>query len=101
MPGRVLMQDLTGVPRWWTWPRCARRWRATAGDPSKVDPLVPADLIIDHSVQVDLFRSEGAYAANIEWEYKRNAERYTLLRLAQQAFDGCAWSRPAPGSAIK
>ena len=67
------------------------------GDPSKVDPLVPADLIIDHSVQVDLFRTEGAYAANIEWEYRRNAERYTLLRWAQQAFDGLRVVPPGAG----
>ena len=53
-----------------------------------MNPLVPVDLVIDHSVQVDLFRTPEAYQRNIEWEYRRNGERYTLLRWAQQAFDG-------------
>ena len=90
MPARVLMQDLTGVPAVVDLAAMRSAMARNGGDPSKVDPLVPADLIIDHSVQVDLFRTEGAYAANIEWEYKRNAERYALLRWAQQAFDGLA-----------
>ncbi len=97
MPGRVLMQDLTGVPAVVDLAAMRSAMARNGGDPSKVDPLVPADLIIDHSVQVDLFRSEGAYAANIEWEYKRNAERYTLLRWAQQAFDGLRVVPPGAG----
>jgi aconitate hydratase len=59
---------------------------AMGGDPSRVNPLVPADLVIDHSVQVDLFGSELAFAGNVEREYERNGERYALLRWAQQAF---------------
>ena len=97
MPGRVLMQDLTGVPAVVDLAAMRSAMARNGGDPSKVDPLVPADLIIDHSVQVDLFRSEGAYAANIEWEYRRNAERYTLLRWAQQAFDGLRVVPPGAG----
>ncbi|MEO8423746.1 MAG: aconitate hydratase AcnA [Actinomycetota bacterium] len=97
MPARVLMQDLTGVPAVVDLAAMRSAMARNGGDPSKVDPLVPADLIIDHSVQVDLFRSEGAYAANIEWEYKRNAERYALLRWAQQAFDGLRVVPPGAG----
>jgi aconitate hydratase len=97
MPGRVLMQDLTGVPAVVDLAAMRSAMARNGGDPSKVDPLVPADLIIDHSVQVDLFRTEGAYAANIEWEYRRNAERYALLRWAQQAFDGLRVVPPGAG----
>ena len=97
MPARVLMQDLTGVPAVVDLAAMRSAMARNGGDPSKVDPLVPADLIIDHSVQVDLFRTEGAYAANIEWEYRRNAERYALLRWAQQAFDGLRVVPPGAG----
>jgi aconitate hydratase len=97
MPGRVLMQDLTGVPAVVDLAAMRSAMARYGGDPAKVNPLVPADLIIDHSVQVDLFRSEGAYAANIEWEYQRNAERYALLRWAQQAFDGLRVVPPGAG----
>ena len=97
MPGRVLMQDLTGVPAVVDLAAMRSAMARNGGDPSRVDPLVPADLIIDHSVQVDLFRSEGAYAANIEWEYRRNSERYALLRWAQQAFDGLRVVPPGAG----
>ena len=67
-------------------PPCARRWRAPGRDPVHVDPLVPCDLVIDHSVQVDQAGSLQAYAHNIEREYERNVERYLLLRWAQSAF---------------
>jgi aconitate hydratase len=97
MPSRVLMQDLTGVPAVVDLAAMRSAMARNGGDPSTVDPLVPADLIIDHSVQVDLFRTEGAYAANIEWEYRRNAERYALLRWAQQAFDGLRVVPPGAG----
>ncbi len=97
MPSRVLMQDLTGVPAVVDLAAMRSAIARYGGDPSKVDPLVPADLVIDHSVQVDMFRTEGAYAANIEWEYKRNTERYTLLRWAQQAFDGLRVVPPGAG----
>jgi aconitate hydratase len=86
MPGRVLMQDLTGVPAVVDLAAIRSAVARAGGDPAAVNPLVPVDLIIDHSVQVDLFRSPEAYEANVDWEYRRNGERYALLRWAQQAF---------------
>jgi aconitate hydratase len=67
------------------------------GDPSKVNPLVPVDLVVDHSVQVDMFATPEAYQANGEWEYRRNGERYALLRWAQQAFQGFRVVPPGMG----
>ena len=97
MPSRVLMQDFTGVPAVVDLAAMRSAIARAGGDPSKVDPLVNVDLIIDHSVQVDLFRSPEAYEANIEWEYRRNGERYALLRWAQQAFDGVRVVPPGAG----
>jgi len=97
MPSRVLMQDFTGVPAVVDLAAMRSAMARAGGDPSKVDPLVDVDLIIDHSVQVDLFRSPEAYEANIEWEYRRNGERYALLRWAQQAFDGVRVVPPGAG----
>src|SRR3954447_25021154 len=85
-PARVLLQDFTGVPAVVDM-AAMRAAVARAGlDPAKVDPLVPCDLVIDHSVQVDAFGFAGAYAKNIDREYERNGERYQLLRWAQGAF---------------
>jgi len=67
------------------------------GDPSRVNPLIDVDLVIDHSVQVDLFGSADAYERNIDFEYERNGERYALLRWAQQAFDGVRVVPPGAG----
>ncbi|MEX2407021.1 MAG: aconitase family protein, partial [Actinomycetota bacterium] len=75
MPSRVLMQDFTGVPAVVDLAAMRSAMARAGGDPSKVNPLVDVDLVIDHSVQVDLFRSPAAYEANIEWEYRRNGER--------------------------
>src|SRR5437764_934616 len=86
MPARVLMQDLTGVPAVVDLAALRAAVDRRGGDPGRVDPLVPVDLVIDHSVQVDAFGSDGAYARNIEREYDRNGERYQLLRWAQRAF---------------
>jgi aconitate hydratase len=86
MPARVLMQDLTGVPAVVDLAALRAAVARRHGDPGRVDPLVPVDLVIDHSVQVDAFGSDGAYARNIEREYERNGERYQLLRWAQGAF---------------
>ena len=97
MPGRVLMQDFTGVPAVVDLAAMRGAVARAGGDPAGVDPLVPVDLIIDHSVQVDLFRSRDAYEANIDWEYRRNGERYALLRWAQQAFDGLRVVPPGAG----
>ena len=97
MPARVLMQDFTGVPAVVDLAAMRSAMARAGGDPSRVNPLVDVDLIIDHSVQVDLFRSAEAYEANIEWEYRRNSERYALLRWAQQAFDGVRVVPPGAG----
>ena len=97
MPSRVLMQDFTGVPAVVDLAAMRSAMERAGGDPARVSPLVDVDLIIDHSVQVDLFRSPQAYEANIEWEYRRNGERYALLRWAQQAFDGIRVVPPGAG----
>jgi aconitate hydratase len=86
MPARVLLQDLTGVPAVVDLAVMRDAMADLGGDPAKVNPLVPADLVIDHSVQVDQFGTQGAFAFNVEREYERNGERYQLLRWAQTAF---------------
>src|SRR5918992_1468434 len=67
------------------------------GDPARINPLVPADLVIDHSVQVDQFGTDAAFMINVEREYERNGERYALLRWAQQAFDDFRVVPPGTG----
>jgi aconitate hydratase len=86
MPARVIMQDLTGVPAVVDLAALRSAVARRGGDPSRVDPQVPVDLVVDHSVQVDAFGSDAAYERNIEHEYGRNGERYALLRWAQGAF---------------
>ncbi|HBE26084.1 MAG TPA: aconitate hydratase AcnA [Ktedonobacter sp.] len=86
LPARVLLQDFTGVPAVADLAAMRSAVARMHGDPQKVNPLVPADLVIDHSVQVDLFGSTLAFARNVEREYERNSERYALLRWGQQAF---------------
>ncbi|HET6848167.1 MAG TPA: aconitase family protein, partial [Gaiellales bacterium] len=86
MPARVIMQDLTGVPAVVDLAAMRSAVARAGGDPSRVDPLVPVDLVVDHSVQVDAFGSDGAYQLNIDREFERNGERYALLRWAQEAF---------------
>jgi aconitate hydratase len=97
MPGRVLMQDFTGVPAVVDLAAMRSATQRAGGDPTSVNPLIPVDLIIDHSVQVDLFRTPEAYERNIEFEYRRNAERYSLLKWSQQAFDGLRVVPPGAG----
>jgi len=97
MPGRVLMQDFTGVPAVVDLAGMRSAVAREGGDPARVNPAIPVDLVIDHSVQVDLFRTPEAYARNIEFEYRRNGERYALLRWAQQAFDGLRVVPPGAG----
>ncbi|MFT7305328.1 MAG: aconitate hydratase [Candidatus Azotimanducaceae bacterium] len=87
MPARVLMQDFTGVPAVVDLAAMRSAVARAGGDPQSVSPFVSVDLVIDHSVQVDRFGSTDAYDANLEWEYRRNRERYALLNWAQQAFD--------------
>jgi aconitate hydratase len=85
MPGRVLLQDFTGVPAVVDLAAMRDAMAALGGDPARINPLVPASLVIDHSVQVDRFGSADAFAFNVEREYERNGERYQLLRWAQTA----------------
>ena len=86
MPARVLLQDFTGVPALVDLAVMRDAMADLGGDPALVNPLVPADLVIDHSVQIDRFGTPGAFAYNVEREYARNGERYQLLRWAQTAF---------------
>jgi aconitate hydratase A / 2-methylisocitrate dehydratase len=86
MPSRVLLQDFTGVPAIVDLAAMRDAMADLGGDPARVNPLVPADLVIDHSVQVDMFGTPGAFAFNVAREYERNGERYQLLRWAQTAF---------------
>ena len=97
MPARVLMQDFTGVPAVVDLAALRSAVARSGGDPKRVNPFIPVDLIIDHSVQVDRFGSDDAYAANLEWEYRRNRERYALLNWAQQAFEGFRVVPPGMG----
>ncbi|HET7182888.1 MAG TPA: aconitate hydratase AcnA, partial [Candidatus Limnocylindrales bacterium] len=86
MPSRVLLQDFTGVPAIVDLAAMRDAMAELGGDPALVNPLVPADLVIDHSVQVDQFGTPAAFAFNVAREYERNGERYQLLRWAQTAF---------------
>jgi aconitate hydratase len=86
MPSRVVLQDFTGVPAIVDLAVMRDAMADLGGDPGKVNPLVPADLVIDHSVQVDRFGTPGAFAFNVVREFERNSERYQLLRWAQTAF---------------
>jgi aconitate hydratase len=97
MPARVIMQDLTGVPAVVDLAAMRSAVARAGGDPSRVDPLVPVDLVIDHSVQVDAFGSDGAYQHNIDREFERNGERYALLRWAQEAFQNFRVVPPGMG----
>ncbi|RIK46644.1 MAG: aconitate hydratase [Chloroflexi bacterium] len=97
LPARVLLQDLTGVPAIVDLAAMRSAMQRLGGDPTKINPLLPSDLVIDHSVQVDAFRSRAAFATNVELEYRRNHERYALLRWAQQAFNGMTIVPPGTG----
>jgi aconitate hydratase len=98
LPARVLLQDFTGVPAVVDLAAMRAAIARLHGDPQRINPLAPADLVIDHSVQVDLFGTQYAFARNVEMEYERNGERYALLRWAQQAFD--QFSVVPPGTGI-
>jgi aconitate hydratase len=87
-PARVLMQDFTGVPAVVDLAAMRDAMAALGGDPNKINPLVPAELVIDHSVQVDVFGTRMAFERNAELEFERNRERYAFLRWGQGAFDG-------------
>ena len=87
MPARVLLQDFTGVPAIVDLAAMRDAMRDQGGDPAKINPLIPAELVIDHSVQVDEFATRLAIEHNVELEFERNRERYAFLRWGQQAFD--------------
>lgn len=86
-PSRVVLQDFTGVPAVVDLAAMRSAMARLGGDPKKINPLIPVDLVIDHSVQVDQFGSRAALAANVDMEFKRNGERYEFLRWGQKAFD--------------
>src|SRR2546426_1759668 len=85
-PARVLMQDFTGVPAVVDLAAMRDAIAEMEGDPAKINPLVPAELVIDHSVQVDAFGTRDAFRVNAEREFERNRERYAFLRWGQGAF---------------
>ena len=96
-PARVLMQDFTGVPAVVDLAAMRDAIDELGGDPSRINPLVPVDLIIDHSVQVDAFGNPRAFEINAEKEFERNRERYEFLRWGQTAFDNFRVVPPATG----
>lgn len=87
MPGRILMQDFTGVPAVADLAAMRKAMARLGGDPSQINPLQPADLVIDHSVQVDFHGMKSALAANSKLEFDRNQERYEFLKWAQKSFN--------------
>ncbi|HEY7935542.1 MAG TPA: aconitate hydratase AcnA [Candidatus Limnocylindrales bacterium] len=97
MPARVLLQDFTGVPAIVDLAMMRDAMAGIGGDPARINPLVPADLVIDHSVQVDQFGTPRAFAFNVGREYERNGERYQLLRWSQEAFEGLRVVPPGTG----
>src|SRR2546430_3264918 len=96
-PSRVLLQDLTGVPAVVDLAAMRDAMADLGGDPSKINPLIPAELVIDHSVQVDAFASRVAFGRNVELEFERNRERYLFLRWGQSAFSGFKVVPPGTG----
>jgi aconitate hydratase A / 2-methylisocitrate dehydratase len=96
-PARVLLQDFTGVPAVVDLAAMRDAMRDQGGDPAKINPLIPAELVIDHSVQVDEFASRLAIERNVELEFERNVERYAFLRWGQSAFDGLRVVPPNTG----
>ena len=96
-PARVLMQDFTGVPAVVDLAAMRDAMSALGGDPNKINPLQPAELVIDHSVQVDKYGSDAALGLNAELEFSRNKERYQFLKWGQQAFDNFAVVPPDTG----
>src|SRR4051812_29002221 len=96
-PARVVMQDFTGVPAVVDLAAMRDAMADLGGDPAKINPLVPAELVIDHSVQVDVFGTRDAFVKNAEREFERNKERYAFLRWGQDAFDNFAVVPPDTG----
>src|ERR1700694_287160 len=98
MPARVLMQDFTGVPAIVDLAAMRDAMRLLGGDPEKINPLQPAELVIDHSVQVDEFGTPNSYDLNATLEFQRNRERYAFLKWGQSAFNN--FSAVPPGMGI-
>jgi aconitate hydratase len=96
-PARVILQDFTGVPAVVDLAALRTAMKEMGGDPKKINPLVPVDLVIDHSVQVDAFGSDDALKINMEKEFERNRERYQFLHWGQRAFDNFRVVPPATG----
>ncbi len=96
-PARVLMQDFTGVPAVVDLAAMRDAMNALGGDPRRINPLIPVDLVIDHSVIVDEFGTPQAFAKNVELEYQRNGERYRFLKWAQGSFDNFRVVPPGTG----
>ena len=96
-PARVVLQDFTGVPCVVDLAAMRAAMKRLGGDPRKINPLVPVDLVIDHSVQVDFFGAADSLAKNVDIEFARNAERYAFLRWGQQAFQNFRVVPPAIG----
>ena len=96
-PARVLMQDFTGVPAVVDLAAMRQAMVELGGDPDKINPQSPVDLVIDHSVQVDMFGQPGAFQRNVELEYERNGERYAFLRWGAEAFDNFRVVPPGTG----
>ncbi|MEN3121631.1 aconitate hydratase [Janibacter sp. LM] len=96
-PARVIMQDFTGVPCVVDLATMREAVAELGGDPTKINPLAPAELVIDHSVQIDEFGTAGAFAHNVDLEYERNNERYQFLRWGQTAFDDFKVVPPGTG----
>jgi aconitate hydratase len=97
MPARVILQDFTGVPAVVDFAAMRDAVAEMGGDPARINPLMPAELVIDHSVQVDEYGSEAAFMLNNERDYERNVERYVLLRWGQKALRGFRVVPPATG----
>src|SRR6476620_6090010 len=96
-PARVLMQDFTGVPAVVDLAAMRDAMEEIGGDPGRINPLVDVDLVIDHSVQVDAFGNERAFAVNAERDFERNRERYSFLKWGREAFDNFTVVPPATG----
>ena len=96
-PSRVLLQDFTGVPAVVDLAAMRNAMADLGGDPAKINPLIPAELVIDHSVQVDEFASRVAFARNVELEFERNRERYVFLRWGQESFSDFKVVPPGTG----
>ncbi|KRE36880.1 aconitate hydratase [Janibacter sp. Soil728] len=96
-PARVIMQDFTGVPCVVDLATMREAVAELGGDPTKINPLAPAELVIDHSVQIDVFGSADAFERNVDFEYERNNERYQFLRWGQTAFDDFKVVPPGTG----